>query len=90
MGYKRKYSDVGRQSSKSLHEQTGQPYFTGRNPTRKERQRMPMRFRGPADQWPVYAILGARIWYGKQQFLVDWEADPQGNLFAPTWVSSRG
>jgi hypothetical protein len=49
---------------------------------------MPMRFRVPVGQWPVYTILDASGRLGKRKFFVDWEVNPlNGNIFAPLWVS---
>jgi hypothetical protein len=90
MGLKRKYCDVESQSSKTLHDQTGRPYFTGADPTRKQRQHMPMRFRVPVGQWPVYTIPDASGRLGRRKFFVDWEVNSlNGNIFAPSWVSSK-
>jgi hypothetical protein len=87
MGLKRKYCKVESQSSKTLHDQTGQQYFKGADPTRRQRQHMPERFRVPVGQWPVYTILDARRLFEKRTFLVDWEVNPlNGSIFAPSWV----
>src|ERR1700759_894652 len=78
------------QSSKTLHDREGIPYWTGADPSRNEQSSLPPEFRVGYGCWPVAVILNSRGVGSKRKLLVDWAVYPKiKQCYKPLWVSRR-